>query len=95
MSPTKITFKNLTVGHPGHPRLLLSEVAEVQVNFGPLPLAELPFKCRMINDAAEADAPRRALPSVERFQVQRIKYRPNDGRPEAPHHSTLSVLRTT
>eukprot|EP00435_Cladocopium_sp_Y103_P009782 s275_g2.t1 len=49
-----ITFKNLTV----------------QVNFGPLPLAELPFKCRMINDAAEED-------------VSRIKYpEPSDGRPE-------------
>ena len=39
------------------------------MNFGPLPLASLPFKCRMMNDAAEAD-------------VQRIKYRPNEGRPE-------------
>eukprot|EP00434_Breviolum_minutum_P038299 symbB.v1.2.033969.t1/scaffold4301.1/size41663/1 len=49
-----ITFKNLTV----------------QVNFGPLPLADLPFKCRMINDAAEED-------------VAKITYRePTDGRPE-------------
>ncbi|CAE7573322.1 Hnrnpu, partial [Symbiodinium sp. CCMP2456] len=49
-----ITFKNLTV----------------HVNFGPEPLADMPFKCRMMNDAAEAD-------------VAHIKYPPQkDGRPE-------------
>jgi len=41
----------------------------LQVNFGPAPLRELPFRCRMLNDAAEADMEVAPIPAVDRCEV--------------------------
>ncbi|CAE8628748.1 unnamed protein product, partial [Polarella glacialis] len=60
-----VTFKNMTV----------------QVNFGPEPLVDLGFKCRMVNDAAAADTTltEYATPADGKYEALFPLFLPDEG----------------
>jgi len=55
-------------GKPLFPTITYRNVT-VQLNYGPEPLAQMPFKCRMLNDASVGDVQLKQTPSNEKNKV--------------------------
>merc|ERR1712048_1280448 len=55
-------------GKPLFPTITYRNVT-VQLNYGPEPLAQMPFKCRMLNDATASDVQLKQTPSNEKNKV--------------------------